>query len=165
MIISIIVAMSENRVIGIDGRLPWHLSADMAWFKKHTLGKPVLMGRKTWESIGKPLPGRRNIVLTSQTDFKAEGCTVVHSIMEALEAAGDAEELMVMGGADCYRKMLPLAEKLYITIVHTLTEGDVSFPLYNPAQWVETFHEELAADAAHPFDLTFLIMEHFENNL
>jgi dihydrofolate reductase len=164
MVISIIVAMSENRVIGIGGRLPWHLPADMAWFKRHTLGKPVLMGRKTWESIGSPLPGRTNIVLTDQADFRAEGCTVVHGIGEAIEAAGDSEELMVIGGADCYGKMLPLAGRLYITIVHAGIEGDVSFPHYDPAPWIETFHEELAADALHRFDLTFLIMEHAENS-
>jgi len=164
MVISIIVAMSENRVIGIDGRIPWHLPADMAWFKKHTLGKPVLMGRKTWESIGKPLPGRTNIVLTGKADFTAKGCTVVRGIGEAIEAAGDAEELMVMGGADCYRKLLPLSGRLYITIVHTEIKGDVSFPHYDPAPWVEVSHEELAADASHRFDLTFLIMEHYENS-
>jgi len=156
--------MTEEGVIGVDSRLPWHLPADMAWFRQHTLGKPFLMGRSTFQSIGGPLPDRKNIIITHQPAFEAEGCTVVHGIDEAIKAAGDAPELMVTGGADCYRQMLPLAGRMYITIVHGSLEGDASFPSFDPAAWVETFRMESPADEANPFALTFQIMEKAETS-
>lgn len=157
--VSIIAAMTEERTIGSEGGLPWCLPADMAWFKKQTLGKPVLMGRKTFQSIGGPLYDRKNIVITGQTDYRAEGCTVVHDVNDALAAAGEAEELMVIGGADCYRQMLPLASRFYLTLVHGDLKGDAVFPDYDRANWVETFREEYSANDENPFDMTFLVLE------
>ena len=155
--------MTEEGVIGIDGRLPWHLPADMAWFRQHTLGKPVLMGRNTFKSIGAALPDRKNIILTHQATFEAKGCTVVHSIDEALEAAGDVPELVVIGGENCYSQILPLSDRLYITIVHGSFKGDASFPPFDPAMWVETSRREYPADEANPLSVTFLIMEKAED--
>ena len=151
--------MSEKGVIGKEGRLPWSLPADLAWFKKQTLGKPVLMGRKTFQSIAGPLSGRQNIVLTRQTGFRAEGCQLVNSVEKALERAAEADELMVIGGAECYRQTLPLAEKLYLTIVHGPVEGDVRFPPYEEREWREAFREERSADKENGYDMTFLILE------
>ncbi len=151
--------MTEEGVIGKGAELPWHLPADMAWFKKQTMGKPVLMGRKTFQSIGKSLPGRNNIILTRQAGFRADGCTVVNSIKTALKAPGEVDELMVIGGADCYGQMLPLAGRLYLTIVHGEIEGDVRFPEFDRGGWREIFREERPADEENGFDLTFLILE------
>ncbi|MDX1687598.1 MAG: dihydrofolate reductase, partial [Candidatus Promineifilaceae bacterium] len=109
--ISLIAALDRNGVIGDDGRIPWRLPADLKYFKRVTMGKPLIMGRKTYESIGRPLPGRQNIVLTRQRDYRAPGCTVVHSLEEALAAAGDAEEVMVAGGGSVYRQFLPRADR------------------------------------------------------
>ena len=159
MIISIIVAMNEAGVIGKGGGLPWHLPADLTWFKSQTLGKPVLMGRKTFHSIEGPLPGRRNIVLSRQEGFVPNGCTVAKSVDDALKEAGGAEELMVMGGAECYRAFLPLAKRLYLTVVHGEIEGDTAFPDYDRSEWREKFRQDRPADEANRFALTFLILE------
>ena len=128
MKLSCIWAMSENHVIGRDGDLPWRLSADLQRFKALTMGHHIIMGRKTWESIGRPLPGRTSVVLTRDTEYRADGCLVVQSLQEALEAAGDDDEVFVVGGASIYALALPLSSQLYVTLVHAEVEGDVSLP-------------------------------------
>jgi dihydrofolate reductase len=128
MIISIIAAMDENRTIGRGNRVPWHLPVDLRRFRKLTLGHPIIMGRKTYESIGKPLDGRKNIVITRQAGYYAEGCIVVHDLGSAFEACGDVEEAFVLGGEKLFRDVLPLADKVYLTVVRTRVEGDTRFP-------------------------------------
>jgi len=133
--ISIIVAVSRNNVIGRDGALPWRLSDDLRHFKAKTLGKPVIMGRKTWESIGRALPGRQNIVISRQRDFIAGGCDVAPSVEKAVALARDAEEIMVIGGTQVYEMFLPHAERLYVTRVHAVVEGDAFFPPIDDGVW------------------------------
>ena len=137
MIISIIAGMDKNRLIGQGNRLPWRLPADMKHFRRHTLGKPVLMGRKTFESIGKPLPKRTNIILTRDRGYSAEGCIVAHSIEEALDTARTCDEIMIIGGASIYVLFLPRAHRLYLTYIHDCFEGDIYFPTFNLADWQE----------------------------
>ncbi|WP_420802048.1 dihydrofolate reductase [Tumebacillus flagellatus] len=122
--------MDENRVIGIDNKLPWHLPADLAHFKATTTGHTVVMGRKTFESIGKPLPGRRNVVLTRQQDWSAAGVDVIHALDELPEG-----DLFVIGGAELFREVLPQAERMYITVIRHTFEGDVVFPEFDPLEW------------------------------
>lgn len=160
MIVSLIAAMAENRVIGIENRLPWKLPADMKWFREHTLGKPIVMGRKTFESFGaKPLPQRTNIVVTSDPDYRAEGAVVVHSIDAALKAADSAPEVMIIGGASFYEQMLPRADRIYLTLVHHNFEGDAWFPEFDHTHWRETRRIEFSADEKNPYDCSFLILE------
>ncbi|MFQ5421044.1 MAG: type 3 dihydrofolate reductase [Anaerolineae bacterium] len=159
---SIIVAMNRNRVIGRDGRLPWRLPDDMAWFKRQTMGKPVLMGRKTYESIPakfRPLPGRHNIVLTRQPDYRADGVTVVHTVAAALAAAGAVDEVIIGGGAELYRLFLPQTDKIYLTLVDAEVDGDTFFPELDEQAWQETFDEYHPADGRHPFPFTWRILE------
>ncbi|MGE0082750.1 MAG: type 3 dihydrofolate reductase [Thiohalomonadaceae bacterium] len=156
--ISIIVAMAEDNVIGIENRLPWNLPEDMKWFRRHTLGKAVLMGRSTYESIGRPLPDRRNLVLTRDADYQAPGCTMVHSDEEALAVAGDGE-LMVMGGESVYRQWLPRAQRLYLTEVHARIAGDAWFPPLDRREWREIERHEHAADERHAYAYSFVILE------
>ena len=159
MIISIIVATDKNGVIGLDGDLPWHLSSDLKHFKEITMGKPLIMGRKTHESIGRPLPGRKNIVLTYSKEFKAEGCEVVHSLNDAFKAAGDVNEVMIMGGSGIYDQSLTRADRLYLTEVHADVKGDVYFPEFDKGEWVEREREEHFADDRNDFDYSFVVME------
>jgi len=159
MTISIIVAMDKKGVIGLEGDLPWHLSADLKRFKAMTMGKPLIMGRKTHESIGRPLPGRKNIILTQSQEFKAEGCTVVHSLEEALLAAGEVDEVMIMGGSGIYDQSLDRANRLYITEVHADVSGDVYFPEFDRGEWVEIEREYHSADDKNDFDYSFVVME------
>ena len=159
MIISITVAMDKKGVIGLEGDLPWHLSADLKRFKAMTMGKPLIMGRKTHESIGRPLPGRKNIILTQSQEFKAEGCTVVHSLEEALLAAGEVDEVMIMGGSGIYDQSLDRANRLYITEVHADVRGDVYFPEFDIGEWVEIEREDHSADDKNDFDYSFVVME------
>jgi len=133
--ISIIVAVSINNVIGVDGELPWKISDDLKRFKALTLGKPVVMGRLTWESIGRPLPGRQNIVITRQLDFSAPGCDVVASPAAALAVAGDAPEIMIIGGSQIYDLFLPKAGRLHVTRVQAEIDGDAFFPSISEADW------------------------------
>ena len=142
MIISIIAAMDKNRVIGKDNSLPWKLPEDMKRFKKLTSNKPVIMGRKTFESIGKALPNRKNIIITRDKKYKAQGCIVVHSVDEALKAAKENEEAMVMGGAQIYKEFLPLANKMYLTFIDKNFEGNAYFPEYSKKEWKEVKREE-----------------------
>jgi dihydrofolate reductase len=158
--ISLIWAMDENRVIGIKNRLPWKLSADMKWFREKTMGKPIVMGRKTFESFGaKPLPGRQNIVITRSADFSAEGVDVVHSIDEALHAAADADEIMIIGGASFYEQMLDRADRLYVTLVHANVEGDAWFPEVDFSQWREVYREDHGTDEKNQYPFSFLVYE------
>lgn len=153
--ISIIVAASENNVIGRQGDLPWRLSDDLKRFKAITMGKPIVMGRKTWESIGRPLPGRQNIVITRRDGYAAEGCDVVGSVQEAVTAAADAEEIMVIGGSEIYGLFLPVTERLYLTRVHADVEGDVFLPVIDAKDWRLVSNERHTADENNEFDFSF----------
>ena len=157
--ISIIVAASANNVIGRQGDLPWRLSDDLKRFKAITMGKPIVMGRKTWESIGRPLPGRQNIVITRQRGFAAEGCDVVTSLDEAIAEAGDAEEIVVIGGSQIYALALPLAQRLYLTRVHADVEGDATFPAVDATRWYLIADEAREADDRNEYDFSFRVYE------
>lgn len=159
--LTLVVAVADNGVIGARGGMPWHLPADLKHFKRLTYGKPVLMGRLTWESIGKPLPGRRNLVLTTDPEWQAEGAERVASLHEALAlAASDgAAELMVIGGAAVYRLALPEAKRIYLTRIHASPAGDTHFPEIEPTDWDEVACRERPADARNPYDLTFVTLE------
>jgi len=158
MRISLIVALARNRVIGRDNQLPWRLSADLQHFKGLTMGKPIVMGRKTYESIGRPLPGRTNIVVTRDSSFSAAGCRVVHSIDEALVAAGGADEVMIMGGENLYSQLLPRADRLYLTEVQADVSGDAWFPEFDQTQWQELERESHRADEKNEFDYDFVVL-------
>ena len=149
--ITILVAMAKNHVIGRDGRTPWRLPDDLARFRRSTMGKPIVMGRRTHESIGRVLDGRHNIVLSRRPGFQAPGCTVVPSLDAAFEAASSASEIAVVGGGSIYAQTLPLATRLYLTLVHALVDGDVRFPEIDPLAWREVSRDEHAADARHPY--------------
>ena len=142
MIISLIAAIGKNWVIGKDNYLPWKLPEDMKRFKELTSGKPVIMGRKTFESIGRPLPNRKNIIITRDKNYKAGGCIVVHSAEEALKAAQGNKEVMVIGGEQIFREFLPRASKMYLTFIEKEFEGDAYFPKYNKGEWKEVHKEE-----------------------
>ena len=159
MIISFVAAMGKNRVIGKNGKLPWHLPKDLKHFHDMTLGKPVIMGRKTYESIGKPLPDRTNIIITRDQSYKAEGCIVVHTIDEALKAAGNAEEVMVIGGSQIYKEFLPRANRMYLTFIDEEFQGDTYFPEYNIEEWKEISYEEHERDAENKYDFRFVVLE------
>lgn len=162
MQISIIVAMSENRVIGINNQLPWHLPADLQHFKSITMGKPILMGRKTFDSIGRPLPGRQNIVVTRDPNFSPEQVTVAHSPEAALTAASDHDEVMVIGGASFYAQMLPQASRLYLTVVHQSIEGDAYFPELNESEWETIESIRHPTDTSNPVAYSFLTRQRIQ---
>ncbi|MFT4612927.1 MAG: dihydrofolate reductase [Bacteroidia bacterium] len=163
--LALIVAAAENDIIGRNNALPWHLPEDMKSFRRITMGKPVIMGRRTFESIGRPLPGRANIVITRQQGYQIEGVNVVHSLEEALCLAAElvlidgVEEAVVMGGADIYREALPQANRLYLTRVHAEVEGDVSLPAVDWAVWREVSREDHFAQAPNPFDYSIVVYE------
>ena len=160
MKVSLIWAMDKQRLIGAGNALPWRLPADMKWFRRHTLGKPIIMGQRTFESLGsQPLPDRINIVMTHAHPFQNSEVIVVHSIKEALAAAGDAEEVMVIGGASCYTQMLPRADRLYVTLVQGQFEGDAWFPDFSWDGWRETVQEESHIDGCNAHPCRFLILE------
>ena len=142
MIISLIAAVGKNNVIGVDNKLPWKLSADLKRFRQITSGKPVIMGRKTFESIGKPLPNRINIIITRDKTYKADGCAIVNSAEEALKATEGNEEIMIIGGEQVFREFLPKSNKMYLTIIDKNFEGDVYFPEYDKNEWKELSREE-----------------------
>jgi len=158
-VISLIVAASTNKVIGAKGALPWRLSGDLKRFKALTMGKPIVMGRLTYQSIGRPLPGRQSIVISRQADFEADGCDVVGSIDAAIAAAGAAEEIMIIGGSHIYQEFLPLADRIYLTRVQAEIEGDVYLPDLATDEWHETTCEEHAADESNDYDVTFVTLE------
>jgi dihydrofolate reductase len=143
--------MARNRVIGRDNQLPWRLPADLAFFKRVTMGHPVIMGRRTYESIGKPLPGRLNIVVTRQPGYEAPGCTVAHSLDEAYRAAGGAEAVSVIGGSALFEEALRDADAIYLTEVEAEVPGDVFFPPFDRRQWRETELERHGADERHAY--------------
>ena len=159
MRLSLVVAMDRNRLIGRGGGLPWRLPADLKRFKSITMGKPIIMGRRTHESIGRALPGRRNIVLTRNEQFAAEGCEVFHSLPEVLAALHDVPEVMVVGGAALYVEALPLCARLYLTEVDTDSTGDVYFPEFQCSAWHEVSSEQHAADAEHAYDYCFRVLD------
>ena len=161
MKLTIVVAVADNGVIGQKNKLPWHLPADLRHFKSTTMGKPILMGRKTHESIGRPLPGRLNIVLTTQPDYLAEGCRVVHSIDEAIELVeGEGgDEVMVIGGAKLYEEALPRADRIQLTRVHADFAGDTWFPELEASDWMEIASEQRQADTDNAYACTFVTLE------
>ncbi|EPP5328256.1 type 3 dihydrofolate reductase [Vibrio alginolyticus] len=158
MIISMIAAMADNRIIGKDNQMPWHLPADFAWFKRCTMGKPVIMGRKTYESIGRPLPGRLNIVISRDETLKIEGVTTVTSIEQALDVAGDVEEVMIIGGGAIYASCLPMVNKLYVTHIEAAIDGDTQFPDWGD-EFKETYSEMYQADEKNAYNMRFTVLE------
>ncbi|MGH8308124.1 MAG: dihydrofolate reductase [Gammaproteobacteria bacterium] len=157
--LSLIVAVGEHNEIGKNGKMPWHLPADLKHFKSITLGKPIIMGRKTFEAIGKPLPERRNIVVTRNQGFKAGGCEIAHSLTDALVLATGVPEIMVIGGGELYREALPHAQRIYLTRVHASFDADTFFPVLDPADWRETARADHAADERNLFTYSFLTLE------
>lgn len=147
MTVSLIVAVSRNGVIGNEGKLPWRLPADLKRFKQLTMGHPILMGRKTFESIGKPLPGRTNIVITRQKDFQACGATVAHSLEEALQMCENEAEVFVIGGAEIYKQALPLADHIYLTRIGQDFQGDTYLFNIDPTVWKETSRDDFLTDS------------------
>ena len=156
MIVSIIAAMDRNRLIGNNNQLPWRLPADLAHFKRVTMGKPIIMGRKTYESIGRPLPGRTNIVLTRSADFHAEGVVVANTLQQALDYAAIENEVMIIGGSAIYELALPRADRLYLTYVENSFEGDAWFPEVDLEQWNVIASEEHRADEKNSSDYRFV---------
>lgn len=156
--ISLIAAMDDNRLIGRDNALPWRLPNDLKYFKRSTLDKIVLMGRKTWDSLGRPLPQRDNWVLTRDPAFAAAGARVFHDLDQAFSAAAE-KELVVIGGAELYRQALPRVQRMYLTEVHGRFEGDAWFPEFDPADWHETAREDHPADAQHACAYSFVCHE------
>jgi dihydrofolate reductase len=156
--ITLVVAVADTGVIGRNNTLPWHLPEDLKRFKCLTMGKPIVMGRKTFESIGRPLPGRHNIVLTRETNYRRDGITVVHDADAALAAAGAADEVMIIGGADLFRLFLPRAGRIYLTRVHGDIEGDVKWPALDDS-WSVTGRETYPADERHAHAMSFEVWE------
>ena len=162
---SLIVAVSENGIIGKDNDMPWKISSDLQYFKKVTMDKPVIMGRKTFESIGKPLPGRVNIVITRDTNFTAEGVITAHSVDMALDVAKSMaevkklKEVMVIGGAQIYELCLPEADRLYLTRIHAEIDGDTSFADLNPKDWIEYSREDHKAGDKDSHDYSFIVLD------
>lgn len=160
MTLSLIVAAAQNGVIGRDNQLPWHLPDDLRRFKALTLGKPIVMGRKTYDSLGRPLPGRSNIVVSRQAGLAIEGCTVVATLAAAQQAAaasaGADGEVMVIGGAAIFREALPLAQRIYLTRVQAVVDGDVFLPAIDPASWRETSVMVHPADERHAYSFSYV---------
>jgi dihydrofolate reductase len=156
--VTLIVAVADSGAIGRDNALPWHLPEDLKRFKRLTMGKPMIMGRKTFESIGRPLPGRLNIVVTRDTNYRREGVIVVHSVEAALAAAGGADEVMVIGGADLFRLFMPVARRVHLTRVHGDIEGDVHWPALDNT-WRKADAEDYPADQRHSHPMTFEVWE------
>ena len=162
MIVSAIVAATENWVIGKGNEIPWYLSSDFKYFKKTTLNHHIVMGRHTYISIGRPLPKRTNVILTRNPFYAVQNCMVVHSIQEALELAYDngEQEVFIIGGGKVYEKAMPFLDKVYLTVVHTEIEGDTFFPKLAPTEWKETSSSERhKADEKNDFDFTFKVFE------
>ena len=160
MIVSLLVAMDEQNGIGKDNRLPWHLSADLKRFKALTMGHHVIMGRKTYESIGRPLPGRVNVIITRSPDYQAEGCVIAHSLREALsiaELAGESEAF-VIGGGQIFAQALPLADRIYLTRVHTISQADVFFPPFDIEDWSLQATSEVPADNKNQYSSTYMML-------
>ncbi len=165
MKLALICAMANNRVIGDKNSLPWRLSDDLKYFKRVTMGACIIMGRKTWESIGRPLPGRKNIVLTSNSEFLADGAAVVSSLADAIKIAeaesaiNDQDEAFVIGGAALYKAALPLAQKFHLTRVHAEVEGDTSLPEFDENDWVEESREDFSRSDSNEFDFSICVLQ------
>lgn len=164
MILSVIVAMAHNRVIGLNNQMPWHLPADLAWFKKNTLNKPVIMGRKTFESIGRPLPNRHNIVISRRIesiDNKISNVSWVKSIDEAISLAQEQQpdEVFIIGGGNIYQQILPLIDFLYLTHIDAELQGDTYFPDYLPEQWQVIYQQDHQADEKNSYPYQFKILQ------
>ncbi|MCG8414877.1 MAG: dihydrofolate reductase [Pseudomonadales bacterium] len=165
MNLSLICAMAQNRVIGRNNSLPWHLSEDLKYFKRTTMGHSIIMGRKTWESIGRPLPGRTNIVITTDQDYEAEGAKVVHSLEQAINTAESiafidgTEEAFVIGGAGLYAAALPNAQRFHLTRVHADVEGDTYLSEFDEGEWQEVRREEFQHDESNPYDYSICLLE------
>ncbi len=156
MIVSLVAAASENNVIGKNNTLPWRMPADMKFFKNLTINHTVVMGRKTYESMGKPLPGRKNIIITRNKDFKADGCIVLGSFPEVLEYCKTESEIFVIGGAEIYHQLISKADKIYLTRIHSKFEGDAYFPDIQANEWEETLRSSFTADEKNPYSYSFL---------
>ena len=161
MLLSMISAVAENRIIGNKNSLPWHLPADFKYFKETTLSKPIVMGLNTFKSIGeKPLPDRKNIILNNDLNYiPPEGCFVAHSIEELLSMVKDEKEVMICGGASVYKQFLPLVDRLYLTFIHHSFEGDTYFPEFNINDWKEIKRIDNKADEKNKFDYSFVVLE------
>lgn len=158
MKIALIVAVAHNSVIGADNKIPWHCPADLQYFKRITMGAPILMGRKTWQSLGiKPLPGRHNIVITRDQNFSDQRCTVVTSIEQGLDMVAEEDRVFIMGGANIYEQMIDRADELYLTEVDFCVEGDCWFPEVSADTWQLKSQEPCRADENNPYDLTFKV--------
>jgi len=158
--ISLIWAMDEQRVIGSYNKLPWHLPEDLKFFKRVTMGHPIAMGRKTHESIGKPLPGRENIIITRDRQFKSEGCTILHSVEECLDYTkkfAEDEEVFVIDGAEIFKELIQHADRLYLTMIHHQFEGDTLFPVFHIDEWELESRQMGVKDEKNPYDYEFLI--------
>ncbi len=163
--ISLLVAMDRNQLIGKNNDLPWRLPADLAYFKRVTMGHTIIMGRKTYDSIGRPLPGRENIIVTRDTSYKAEGCKVIHSIEEIVKMNQQTDqELFVIGGAEIFKEILPHSDRLYITEINKEFEGDTYFPAFEKDKWKVTSREQGIKDEKNPYDYTFLVYEKIPQN-
>lgn len=165
MKLSLVWAMAQNRVIGRNNKLPWYLPEDLKYFKRITMGKPIIMGRKTFESIGKPLPGRTNIVVTRNPDYVVEGVKTVHSLdaakalCESLALVDGSDEAMVIGGGEIYAQALPLADRLYLTEVHAEVDGDAWFPEFDRDAWREVAREDFEACGPNPYNYSFIVLD------
>ena len=159
MKLSLIVAMATNHTIGINNQMPWHLSADLKKFKKITMGHPIIMGRKTFESIGQPLPGRQNIIISRNSGYKQEGCLVFNNLDSALQSCAEIDEVFVIGGATLYEATLIRADRLYITEIQQAFDGDTWFPDIKKEQWREVAREDIADDSSVNFSYSFIVYE------
>lgn len=159
MTLSLIAAMDRRRVIGRDNALPWRLPEDLRYFRRVTTGHPVIMGRRNYESIGRPLPQRVNIVLSRDPAFRAPGCIVAGSLAAALDAAGDDPEIFVIGGADLYAQALPRADRLYLTLIDAEFDGDVRFPEFDPREWRVARRDDHEPDTDNPYRYSFIVLE------
>jgi len=157
--INLIVAMANNRVIGLNNQMPWHLPADLQHFKATTMSHPIVMGRKTFESIGRPLPGRRNLVISRNPDLKIEGVEVYNSIESALDACSEASDIMIIGGSNLYSQTLQHADRLFLTFIDLDTDGDAHFPDWTHMSWQETSRDAHQADEKNPYNYEFVNLQ------
>ena len=164
MKLALVVAQSENRVIGRNNNLPWHLPEDLKYFKSVTMGKAIIMGRKTFESIGRPLPGRTNIVVTRNQEYRFKGVDIVHDLQEAIDKVKSLslingwDEAMIIGGSQLYEQALPLADRLYLTQVHHQVDGDAYFPAINEQDWEKVDSKSFESDDANPYNYSFIVL-------
>ncbi|MGQ0752813.1 MAG: dihydrofolate reductase [Betaproteobacteria bacterium] len=157
--LSLVVAMAKNRVIGAGGRIPWHLPSELQLFKHITMGHPIIMGRKTYESIGRLLPGRTTVIVTRQADYRVPGAVIVHSLDAAIVACGHEDEIFVIGGGELFREALPRADRIYLTTVETEPAGDTYMPEFDERAWHETSSEFFPADERHSCAYRFAVLD------